>query len=535
MKKREFSLVLDDIDYFCEIDARKDELTISLAEMSSGFSWQRIFLPDYIEKLTQQAGSPKTFEIFCEFVLKCLECHNEKEEFSVNLLTDEQIRELSGKKTKPANTNKRNLVLTYKPQFYKPVFYPLSLPLVNKEGFDDSLVIFHNESKEECSETEESESFGELTEISSAKYKQILSDHKQLVLQLRAYEQETIPQFENEMKDLKKIIDTKDEENEKLRDSKSQRKIRELQIAVEEYEDQIINLRKQHRKEINEFKRERRELEDENEQLKKRVTRLRQNIRNASPALRRSASFRRTASKSPNTFRSRSKTKKTKTSSRMPKLASRSRSPPIRARSESYGRSRSTSKKRKRFDPTDWVNERKKKIHAANRRRKRSESPALRGRKSRSTSRNRSVPNLPSSRASRSASRIRKRKNLSGLPPKPFRRKKKASEDKENKPISKQKKSKEAYKKRDFLPNFWRKFLGERFVFKLRKLFRRVEEFFGREFPENGTYRNGKVQHCEECEERRFPTERASKDSQTCEAKREQHMNVFGIFQTGEL
>eukprot|EP00494_Astrolonche_serrata_P029674 UN29941 len=67
------------------------------------------------------------------------------------------------------------------------------------------------------------------------------------------------------------------------------------------------------------------------------------------------------------------------------RLPSRSRSPalPIRSRSASMGRMKS---KKKRFDPTAFVKERKQKIAIANKRRNRSQSPGLRNRISRSVS-----------------------------------------------------------------------------------------------------------------------------------------------------
>eukprot|EP00493_Phyllostaurus_siculus_P025309 UN25653 len=89
-------------------------------------------------------------------------------------------------------------------------------------------------SSSECDEC--SEEFGTM-QVNLAKYKQVLEENKSLVLQIQNILENTVPNFETEIDELKAVIENRDAEIERLRASTTQRKIRELEITVEDLEE----------------------------------------------------------------------------------------------------------------------------------------------------------------------------------------------------------------------------------------------------------------------------------------------------------
>lgn len=465
----ETTLEINGEEYWIEIDAITG-LAVTLSQIGGSSAWKNEFSEAYIEDMTNQAGFAQTFSTFCELLLEAV--GGKKKTCIIDLLTSEQVNalrtDIDAKNRKNIQLlKKRYLILTFTSEFGNTCSYPLSLPflsrstqkphiLMSPKQTEDSVlhselsdVSFSEEEEEEeevrtkktppqqrarrrkikireleeNEEEEEEESFlsenedgFEITEITSNKYKQILSEHKTLTLQIQTMEENAVA-AENDIEELKSIIEKRNQEIEILEKNQTHTRIRELEMVNEDLDDQILALKKSHRNKLKKNKIERQELEDENEQLKRKIKRLRQNV-SSSPAhfsRRRktpspitnyrsrtnsqnrsrsnlNASKKRSLSSSKKRSRSNLNSSKNnsrsnlhsskKNSKRSLLNASRSRSPHIatgRARSASFGKSN-----RPRFDPSAWVRERDKKIEKARRLKKRSESPALRNRSSKS-------------------------------------------------------------------------------------------------------------------------------------------------------
>lgn len=236
-----------------------DQLTLSVEDRMIGEKWKSSFSPPYIEDLTKKTGNFKQFEVFVSMLETAI--RKSSDSVSLDLLTYADLQELRQRKAtsglianKTRNVkqqgNKKYLILVYSVEFDR-IHYPLPLPYLGKPDVahlqnmvrqlnEELSMLRHNQVTELPSHS--SAKAAALEELKE-NYRDLVQEKKDLLSAYKALEKQSVTKKNGskEVRILKTIIQNLELETLKQK-NKYQRQLAKKTAECKHLESQVKDL-----------------------------------------------------------------------------------------------------------------------------------------------------------------------------------------------------------------------------------------------------------------------------------------------------